>query len=109
MPDDRPTDVPPVEESLAQLHCAGWSRGDTALATEGGGLVWVVSGSNDENLIRSRGADVRRRLASRRGAGPGAREADGMLIADAWGLGVVARGAVSCRATEACSKRPRSR
>jgi hypothetical protein len=40
---------------LAQLHRAGWSIGDSALATDGGGLVWVVSGSNGENLIRVEG------------------------------------------------------
>jgi hypothetical protein len=55
MPDDRPIEVPPDEELLAPLHRAGWSIGDTAFSTESGGLAWVVSGSNGEDLIRAEG------------------------------------------------------
>src|SRR5689334_19960144 len=53
MPDT--DDYPPVEESMGQLHRAGWSVGDVAFEAEGGGLVWVVSGSNGENLIHASG------------------------------------------------------
>lgn len=41
--------------ALARLHRAGWSIGDAAFAVEGGGLVWIVSGHNGENLIRAEG------------------------------------------------------
>ena len=45
MPDDPRSEGPAVEESLAQLHRAGWSIGDTATTDEGSGVVWIVSGS----------------------------------------------------------------
>jgi hypothetical protein len=50
MPDDDP-----VGECLDELRRAGWSVGDAAFTGEGG-LVWVVTGSNGENLIRAEGA-----------------------------------------------------
>src|SRR5262249_54033562 len=43
-------------EDLAALRRACWSVGDTAFAIDSGGLVWVVSGHNGENLIRAEGA-----------------------------------------------------
>jgi hypothetical protein len=49
-------DDDPTADCLAALHRAGWNIGDTALLTDSGGLVWVVSGSNGENLIRAEGA-----------------------------------------------------
>jgi hypothetical protein len=49
-------DGDPIAECLAALHRAGWSIGEAAFATETGGQVWVVSGSNGENLIRAEGA-----------------------------------------------------
>jgi hypothetical protein len=51
-PGNQPRDS---DEALARLHRAGWSIGDAAVAVEGGGLVWVVSGHNGENLIRAEG------------------------------------------------------
>jgi hypothetical protein len=48
------SDADPVGECLDQLRRAGWSVGDAAF-TGGEGLVWVVTGSNGENLIRAEG------------------------------------------------------
>ncbi len=45
-----------ITATLATLHRAGWSIGDTASRGEDGQLVWLVSGSNGENLIRAEGA-----------------------------------------------------
>jgi hypothetical protein len=45
-----------IKESLVSLYRSGWTIGDTAFHTEAGSLVWVVSGHNGENLIRSGGA-----------------------------------------------------
>jgi hypothetical protein len=42
-------------EALAHLHRAGWSIGDVAFRDGAGGLTWLVSGSNGENLIRAEG------------------------------------------------------
>jgi hypothetical protein len=50
---------PPTEESIARLHRSGWSTGETAFYVEGGGVVWVVDGSNGENRIRAEGATQR--------------------------------------------------
>ena len=44
------------DASLASLHRAGWTIGDAAFGGIGPGLVWLVSGSNGENLIRAQGA-----------------------------------------------------
>jgi hypothetical protein len=44
------------DEALARPHRAGWSIGDDACAGDGGGLVWVDSGHNGENLIRAEGS-----------------------------------------------------
>jgi hypothetical protein len=38
------------------LKRAGWSVGEIAFTDESGGLVWVVSGHNGENLIHAAGA-----------------------------------------------------
>jgi len=43
-------------EALQHLHSAGWSIGSAAFAAVAGGLVWVVSGKNGENFIRTEGA-----------------------------------------------------
>jgi len=45
-----------IDDLLNELHRAGWSLGDTAFHAVGGGLVWVVSGTNGENQIRAEGA-----------------------------------------------------
>jgi hypothetical protein len=42
------------DDPLALLHRSGWSIGDTAFHGSDG-LVWVVTGSNGENLIRAEG------------------------------------------------------
>jgi hypothetical protein len=47
--------VETILECVAELRRAGWSVGDTAFTTGSGGLVWVVSGHNGENLIRAEG------------------------------------------------------
>ncbi|SRR5579883_1108710 len=41
---------PSVDESFARLHPAGWSIGET-----GGADVWLVLGSNGENIICAKG------------------------------------------------------
>ena len=49
---------PPLfEESLANLHRSGWTIGDCAVFNTKGEIVWVVSGRNGENLIRTEGTD----------------------------------------------------
>jgi hypothetical protein len=50
-PPDTPIDI----EALVRLHPAGWSIGDFAFRDGTGGLVWLVSGSNGENLIGAEG------------------------------------------------------
>ena len=49
-----PADVPTSDESFLRLHAADWSIGDAAYV-ERGVLVWLVSGSNGENLNRAEG------------------------------------------------------
>jgi len=44
-----------VLEALARLNRAGWSIGDVAFHDGAGGLTWIVSGSNGENLVRAEG------------------------------------------------------
>jgi hypothetical protein len=46
--------IPSSDESFLRLHRFGWSIGDTAGSTPDG-LVWLVSGSNGENLVRAEG------------------------------------------------------
>jgi hypothetical protein len=42
---------------LDRLHAGGWNVGDTAFFdVEDGGPVWVVAGTNGENMIRAEGA-----------------------------------------------------
>jgi hypothetical protein len=48
-----PENAETIEEMLLDLHRSGWSIGSTAFATPATGLVWVVSGRNGENVIRS--------------------------------------------------------
>jgi hypothetical protein len=43
------------DDPLALLHRSGWSIGDTAFQV-GDVLVWLVTGSNGENMIRAEGA-----------------------------------------------------
>jgi hypothetical protein len=46
-----------IADVLDQLHAGGWNVGDTAFFdVEDGGQVWVVTGSNGENMIRAEGA-----------------------------------------------------
>ena len=44
-----------VDEDFDDLHRAGWSIGDIAFHGSTG-VVWLVWGSNGENLIRAEGA-----------------------------------------------------
>ena len=44
-----------IDQTLALLHAAGGSIGDTAFVTEAGVQVWLVSGRNGENVIRAEG------------------------------------------------------
>ena len=41
---------PSVDESRDRLHHAGWSIGEA-----GGAAVWIVTGTNGENMIRAEG------------------------------------------------------
>jgi len=41
---------PTSDESFARLHQAGWSIGE-----KGSAGVWIVSGTNGENVIRAEG------------------------------------------------------
>jgi hypothetical protein len=46
-----------IADVLGQLHADGWNVGDTAFFdVEDGGPVWVVAGTNGENMIRAEGA-----------------------------------------------------
>ena len=51
--DDRGDDIADAPD---RPHAGECSIGDTAFFFEGGGLVHVVTGSNDENMIRAEGA-----------------------------------------------------
>jgi hypothetical protein len=42
------------DAAFEALHSAGWSVGDAAFWTADG-LIWLVSGSNGENMIRAAG------------------------------------------------------
>ena len=42
-----------IGEILDRLHYSGWSGGVTDLTTEAGGRVWLVGGTNGENVIRA--------------------------------------------------------
>jgi hypothetical protein len=42
---------PSSDESLARLHHAGWSVGETAFAGKDGRLAFLVTGTNGENAI----------------------------------------------------------
>jgi hypothetical protein len=46
--------VSPSDASFLRLHRSGWSIGDVAV-TRPEGLVWLVWGSNGENLVRADG------------------------------------------------------
>jgi hypothetical protein len=49
--------VDEIADVLDQLHAGGWNVGDTAFFdVEDGGPVWVVTGTNGENMIRAEGA-----------------------------------------------------
>ena len=60
-------------EPAGPLHRSGWSVGVTAFHLVEGGVVWVVSGHNGENLIRAFGptADVAWLEAERQAAEQG--------------------------------------
>jgi hypothetical protein len=49
------TTYPNSDDSFIRLHRAGWSVGDVAVLTPTGKL-WLVSGTNGENLVRAPGA-----------------------------------------------------
>jgi hypothetical protein len=48
--DDPVSSYPSVDESFDRLHHAGWSIGEA-----GGVAVWIVTGTNGENMIRAEG------------------------------------------------------
>lgn len=52
---DDPDNAPPDVRALVMLHRAGWSIGDVVAKGLDGRPVWIVSGSNGENLIRVEG------------------------------------------------------
>ena len=68
--DDQGDDIADV---LDQLHAGGWNVGDTAFHdVKDGGQVWVVTGSNGENMIRAESAtcaEAWRRALDRAAAG----------------------------------------
>ena len=45
---------PSPDASHAQLHHAGWSVGEVAIHTAAG-PIWLVTGTNGENMIDARG------------------------------------------------------
>jgi hypothetical protein len=49
------TYFPTPDESRARLHQAGWSVGDTAFKTGKCHEIWLVTGTNGENVIESKG------------------------------------------------------
>jgi hypothetical protein len=53
--DRRVDDGSHVDQPLKLLHAAGWCVGDTAFVTAAGTLIWLVSGCNGENVIRTEG------------------------------------------------------
>ena len=48
------TDTDELAEAINRLHRSGWSIGDAAFAGQGG-MIWVVTGRNGENLLRAEG------------------------------------------------------
>ena len=44
-----------ITEAIERLHRSGWSIGSVAFHNGAGGLLWLVTGSNGENLIRAEG------------------------------------------------------
>jgi hypothetical protein len=47
---------PSSDESYARLHRSGWSVGEAGFLTAEGRIVWLVSGTNGENVVEARGA-----------------------------------------------------
>jgi hypothetical protein len=45
------TRFPTPDESLARLHQAGWSVGETAFTTGSGQEVWLVTGTNGDAVL----------------------------------------------------------
>ena len=49
-----------ITAAIDRLHAGGWSIGDTAFHNiENGRVVWVVSSTNGESMIRAEGATWR--------------------------------------------------
>lgn len=44
-----------ADNFFRQLKRVGWSVGNTAVHTVDGQVVWIVGGSNGENLLRAEG------------------------------------------------------
>lgn len=44
-----------LTDPLHHLHLSGRSGGDISLATPAGGMAWVATGTNGENIIHSEG------------------------------------------------------
>jgi hypothetical protein len=45
----------PIVEVIGRLRRAGWSCGDVAFHTDGGGTRWVVSSTNGFDRVQGRG------------------------------------------------------
>ena len=56
---DRTNSSRPVEESLAPLHRSGWTIEDCAVLDMSKGVVWIVTGRNGKNQIRTEGPTAR--------------------------------------------------
>jgi hypothetical protein len=52
----RPPDDSDIDDAIRILNRAGWSIGYVAFHDGAAGIVWIVSRSNGENLIRAEGA-----------------------------------------------------
>jgi hypothetical protein len=70
-------DDSPIYQAIALLHRSGWSMGDAAASDGAGRLLWIVSCSAGENLIRAEGTT--------------AAQAWGRAVEQARGLGMLGR------------------
>jgi hypothetical protein len=47
---------PSSDETFARLHGSGWSVGEAGFLTSDGRIIWLVRGTNGENVVQARGA-----------------------------------------------------
>jgi hypothetical protein len=47
---------PSWDESFARLQRAGWSVGEAGFLAVDGRMIWLVSATNGENVVKARGA-----------------------------------------------------